>query len=339
MLDVQGNLYTGDSVSLSAFNKPFWAQITSYDGSQYYAWTEVEPLPGGTFQNRDGGRTGTLTSNPAFEPNAGTVTLNSYVQLIRAYFDTARDWVYVIRMNGTGVAGALTVKNTDAGAGDTNSTLSTSVTTFDINQGSGLRGTLVTAGEVKIAAQDASFTHAGVINLTTQTLGAGNKVFQDNTVTHYGSTPAGTYAAIVIDNTVVGDADPGILIQSGIADSQIRSNDWTMIYRPAAATETNFEINPVDPYFGSSFPCPSLLGWGTNTSVISTDINAAILTALGLVVGSIQSDQATFNNATLAVVDNTGTVQTGIYTTINYLKSPSGSGTLTFAGGLLVGST
>lgn len=94
MLELYGNLYTGDGTSQATINKPFWAKVTAYDGSKYYAWSEyvsenavLVALPGGRF--------GTVTINPAWEPNGYLITVNSYVLLRRADFSPTYDWTYV----------------------------------------------------------------------------------------------------------------------------------------------------------------------------------------------------------------------------------------------------
>jgi hypothetical protein len=111
--EVSGNLYTGDATSLQAQNRPFWVQLTGYDGSKWYSWVEVQPTYGGTFVELVGGRYGFLeaegadTVYPAY--NAANVVVpiststvgdpnGSYVLLQRAYFDagdTTLQWVWV----------------------------------------------------------------------------------------------------------------------------------------------------------------------------------------------------------------------------------------------------
>jgi hypothetical protein len=105
--EVRGNLWTGDATTSAALDKPFWAILTAFDGDKYYAWTEVVPAHpnDGSFITNPGGRTGTLTTSPAivatddYAPiNPGTATNNRFglVMLKTAYFDNARDWVYVV---------------------------------------------------------------------------------------------------------------------------------------------------------------------------------------------------------------------------------------------------
>lgn len=116
-----GNLYTGDATSLQAQNRKFWAQLTDYDGSKWYAWTEVQPTYGGTFVELPGGRSGKITPTvvyPAFcAEQTVQVTIftsvigatnGTYVEMQRAYFDagsTTLQWVWVFWWPGEGNGG------------------------------------------------------------------------------------------------------------------------------------------------------------------------------------------------------------------------------------------
>ena len=72
----------------------FWGKITAYDGSTYYSWTEQQLLPGPTSQDMAGGRAGTLTAGPAYEPNCNFLLNGSLVLITRVYYDPTLDWVY-----------------------------------------------------------------------------------------------------------------------------------------------------------------------------------------------------------------------------------------------------
>lgn len=73
----------------------------------------------------------------------------------------------------------MQVQATDAGTGDSDATVY-GITHLHFNQGSGLAVSYPATYKVKVAAADASKTHAGVINLTTdQVLGDGDKKFSD----------------------------------------------------------------------------------------------------------------------------------------------------------------
>lgn len=80
----------------------------------------------------------------------------------------------------------LTVAATDAGTGDTNATYY-GISTLNINQGTGLALTNSSLS-CKVAAQDASGTHSGVVNLSDQTLGGGDKTFNSDVAVQAGLT-------------------------------------------------------------------------------------------------------------------------------------------------------
>jgi hypothetical protein len=118
MRSVDGNLYTGDATSLQAQNRKFWAQLTSYDGAKWYAWTEVQPTYGGTFVKLDGARFGTITPTLVYPAYCADQNLavpistsvigsvnGSYVEMERAYFDagsTTLQWVWVFNWAPSG---------------------------------------------------------------------------------------------------------------------------------------------------------------------------------------------------------------------------------------------
>ena len=106
------NLSFGDESATQDINVPFWAQLTAYDGVQWYAWMEMQPLYGGRFQALDGARYGSITPTlvyPAYCAMQGTavpITTSalgdpngSYVKMERAYFDngvnSTLQWVWV----------------------------------------------------------------------------------------------------------------------------------------------------------------------------------------------------------------------------------------------------
>ncbi len=174
--EVQGNIYSGDGTTLAAQNLPFWARVTSFDGVRYYGWQEHLPTEGGGFVLLDGGRSGVITRNPLYEPNSASIMLNSFVQLKRAYFSSAFDWVYLAVSSVAGSAsGALEVKTVNPGTGDVPLDI-TGVAVLQIDQGSGLRETNPSGTIVRIAAQDASPAHSGVVTTGFQSI-AGGKTF------------------------------------------------------------------------------------------------------------------------------------------------------------------
>lgn len=97
--EVFGGLYLSDDQSVMGMNRPFWAQLTDVDYTTgLYAWTEqdygtVDPT---TWIDRPGGRSGTLTSSPAYDANGVIPNVPSYVLLQRAFFDATYADTYVI---------------------------------------------------------------------------------------------------------------------------------------------------------------------------------------------------------------------------------------------------
>lgn len=66
--DINGGLFTGDAQSTANLNKPFWAQITDYDGVKFYAWTQVTPFSSTAMPTAGSwsGGTATITANNEF---------------------------------------------------------------------------------------------------------------------------------------------------------------------------------------------------------------------------------------------------------------------------------
>jgi len=80
----------------------------------------------------------------------------------------------------TGGGGALKIDSVNPGTGDTGVTV-TSATELQVDQISGLKITSPSSGVARVAGQNASTTHSGVVNITTQTF-AGRKTFNNQTV-------------------------------------------------------------------------------------------------------------------------------------------------------------
>lgn len=154
-VDLLGNFWVGDSLHFGALNKPFWARLTAYDGSTFYAWEEWVAKDSATFQVLNGGRTGTVTINPAFVPNGTVIALTSIVQLQRAYFHPTNQWVYaVLGTASTGGAGFnLTVEDSSGGTVIANVTTIITVT-GDFNL------TNPSAGHAQIAKRFSGFKAA-----------------------------------------------------------------------------------------------------------------------------------------------------------------------------------
>jgi hypothetical protein len=93
-----------DEGSLAFKAMPFWAKLTQFDGGHYYAWTEQQFTPDGGnfgsgvpgFQDLPGGRFGTVTSDPAREPNGVVLSVPSFVRLQHVYFDPVVSWVFLV---------------------------------------------------------------------------------------------------------------------------------------------------------------------------------------------------------------------------------------------------
>lgn len=129
--DTQGGMFTGTDNSPATLNRPFWAELTSYDSTTgHYAWTEQVNTPSG-FTALAGGKVGTTLIWPAFDPNGAVLTVGDVVLLQRSYYDPTYDWKWVV-VAGGGNAGNLTMLGITNGTvtGRTNSfTLTTFLTT------------------------------------------------------------------------------------------------------------------------------------------------------------------------------------------------------------------
>ena len=106
-LEVHGGLFVGDQASQENVAPPFWVQITGYDGSKYYSWVE-QVRDGSTFTARDGGRSGTTTVWPAWDPNGKFVPTGAYVLLQYLQVDPLLDQVYAI-VGGAGTGSLPTI--------------------------------------------------------------------------------------------------------------------------------------------------------------------------------------------------------------------------------------
>src|SRR2546430_1655801 len=92
---VDGGIWVGEGLDELQATAPFWAKVTSVS-TIYYAWTEQRFNTSGAFVDLEGGRFGTTTINPAVEPNGIALTVPSYVLLRLGYYDSSKDWVYVV---------------------------------------------------------------------------------------------------------------------------------------------------------------------------------------------------------------------------------------------------
>src|SRR5581483_1276506 len=121
---ISGGGWTGESTTVAALNKPFWAKILSFDSVKFYSWQEYVPTTTAAFAVVNGGRSGSVTVQPAFEANGNAITINSFVLLRQAYFDPVYSWVYVIvgTASTAGGSSSLTVENLDGTGVTTNTT-------------------------------------------------------------------------------------------------------------------------------------------------------------------------------------------------------------------------
>src|SRR5262249_4528021 len=157
-----------------------WIKLTG--GSNPYAWTNQKQDTPGTFVD-DLTRQGTTTDLPAYD-SMGNTSLAAGT-IVRAYLDPAQThYVFHFGIGSAGGGpGSLTVASVNPGVGDATLTIS-NVGTLQIDQGSGLRLTDQSGGTARIAAQDASFSHRGVVNLNDvgglvgQILGKGSKAIK-----------------------------------------------------------------------------------------------------------------------------------------------------------------
>lgn len=200
--EVRGGLFISEDQSTVGANRPFLAQLTSYDGTKFYAWTEYTYDASGNLVALDGGRSGTTTNAPAFEPNGTSITLPAYAELRRAYFDASKDWVYRITgLVGSGGSGSSLEIKDQSGTPDV-----TGATVLIVNAGASgfstnaLHVTNPSGSQVQVAAYYATDTQDGVVSTTTQTF-AGNKTFDGsitltttNTVTFQGTGSQGGVA-------------------------------------------------------------------------------------------------------------------------------------------------
>lgn len=136
---------TGRSVTLALDGEPgliaadtlFPARITAAD-SGAHAWTELQPTTGGSFQNKPAGRSGTTSSNPAYEVNGRTsVPANTIVWIKESRSDSdVTRYLFDLGMGNAGSALSMTHTGQHPEAAAT--------TSWNINNQSEQRGVSVT---------------------------------------------------------------------------------------------------------------------------------------------------------------------------------------------------
>lgn len=73
----------------------FWARVTDYDsGTGLYGWVEALPIGDNTFEDREGGLSGTTGLNPLYQANSLVLDVDGHARIKRAYFDDVLEWVY-----------------------------------------------------------------------------------------------------------------------------------------------------------------------------------------------------------------------------------------------------
>ena len=93
--DTHGGMFVGVDQSVPGMNLPFWAKITQFDGTKYYAWTE-QYATGGTLNDLTGGRFGTTTKDPAINTNSTTMGVGTFVLLQQGYLDPILGWIFLM---------------------------------------------------------------------------------------------------------------------------------------------------------------------------------------------------------------------------------------------------
>ncbi len=112
--DYRGGVYDRDELPQDIFP----AKLTAVVGGLYSFTEQTATGPNyGGWQDLPGGRSGTDTVNPAYEPNdvAIDVSLEPVVFLMIDYLDATLDWVYVIvgSAGTSSTPGTITVKDSD----------------------------------------------------------------------------------------------------------------------------------------------------------------------------------------------------------------------------------
>jgi hypothetical protein len=322
---------TGSGVVAPGPQDPFlWVKITAADGSTppQYSWTQVFPDAAGGFQDLGDAASGSPGNLPAFEQNG--VVLTSFPVYVRLYLGAT--WCY---FSVPSSSSALTVSTINPSG-----TVSTAVTNLEIDEGDGLLATGITPSKVKISIQSASNSNPGVVDLHAgQVLGAGDKVFQECTVTVKAMGFMGTKGNLAIDNVAYGlvtTSDVGLTV----TDTLYRTTYCA--YQTTFSGTTYSSLGIVDPGFGSGITTTRyalLLAGKLSTSGAATEkVGGLVVTQDGVTAVSMNSD-GSFNNSYFSVMGVSGGPITGLNATINYTKSGGGTGTLTFTGGILTNST
>jgi hypothetical protein len=293
------------------------AKITGVLGSAY-SWVEMQGDGTGTgvTQVLDGGLSGSTTVNPAYEvAGSTTVATNSIVEL---FLGNGEFWYFTQPSAGT-----LTVREVDLGP------TVTMVTTLEFDQVDGYVVSTPSAGVARIDHADASATQRGIVSLTAQTLGDGEKRFDDTVVMKAENainwrvtigTPATSIGSINIGSFAPGDNE-FTLVVIDLAGSSANASFYDTI------TGMVFEIRQagkIARYATTSAIGVTLFGVQSQDAMVSVDVRGGIvvsgLTTLPVGSGGTGATSLTANgvilgNGTSAVqvtaAGTTGLVLTG----------------------------
>ncbi len=198
----------------------FPAKLTAVSGG-LYSWTEqiaTGPNYAG-WVDLPGGRSGTNTVSPAYEPNDATIDITDepVVFMMIDYLDATLDWVYVIVGTvDSGGGSSLTVED--------GSTTVTGVTTIDFtsgatvsNLGGGVAGVAVSGGGGSLLSDGTTVTlpafattRLGVITIPS----TGNYLIVGNTPVILGSTSGNDVELLIATDVAGSPASPPFAIQA-----------------------------------------------------------------------------------------------------------------------------
>lgn len=159
----------------------FWARLGANDGltPAAHAWTKLQENADGTFSDDDQNITGSTTVNPAYSIDGSAAPVGSRVRLLPA--QTGDYFLYDPGMSG-GTGSSLEVKEADGSPDVLN------ITVIVVDQATGLAIESSAAGTVTLQNLNAGASQIGVVNLSFQVLGAGDKRFSNKLFLAYGAT-------------------------------------------------------------------------------------------------------------------------------------------------------
>lgn len=327
---------THPSGDLTPLNREFWAKLTAYDGSKYYSWTEQIPVAPTTFVALDGPRSGTASQNPAYEANGATLTIPSFVKVQRAYFDATKDWVYVIvGVVGSAGASSLTVEDISEGPDITGVT----EITVDSTTGQQLSGGSGVAHLVNLPASD---TQIGTVNLTLdQKLGHGRKIVDQlglPPIRYPGTAPYVNLKAVPAGPTGVTYLTWRNYFPGGFENTNcylacptiVFSGDPELSFPNSAIGGSLLQVTitlGVDQFSVAGY-YSTLSPWGPDDPDSVWQVAGRIAAQEGYLVAHVGGGTSTGQTVTVSYVKS-----------VDFVHSTVTTGTLTFEGGILTGST